>query len=37
MMKNRSAETATIRTVRKYANTAGLNMDGLDIYVQIWR
>ena len=37
MMKNRSAETATIRMGRKYANTAGLNMDGLDIYGQIWR
>lgn len=29
--------TATIRTVRRYAKTADLNMDGVDISGRIWR
>lgn len=37
MMKNQNAGTAIIRTVRKYAETADLNMDGADISGQIWR
>lgn len=37
MMRNLSAETATIRTARKYVIDAALNMDGLDISGQIWR
>ena len=36
-MKNLSAETATIRTDRKYANIVDLNMDGLDISGRICR